>query len=368
MDRQVRRLGIAFVALFGVLFAQVAYVQVVAADEIANEPGNAARQIRAEYQVERGRILAADRRTVLAESLPNPDPNSPYAFVRPYPQGELYGQLTGYYSRIYGRSGLEQAMNPYLSGTAPEFTTQNLTDIILGRPKQGGTVITTLVPESAARRQAGARQLPGRGRRARPPERRHPRDVLEPGLRPEPITTGTDAQIEPRLEAVDERSRASARRARLPGPVPARVDVQDGHGERGARERLGAGEDLAEPAPSGPPRHRPHTSRTSATSYCTGGCERVTMEQAFVDSCNVPFAEIGMALEADKLAAQAQAYGFCQTDPTISLSCRTTRSRSSCRGRSATSRRRRTSTTTSRRSRARRSGSTTTSTTRCTSR
>ena len=37
--------------------------------------------------------------------------------------------------RIYGRTGLEQAMNPYLAGTAPEFTTQNLTDIILGRAR-----------------------------------------------------------------------------------------------------------------------------------------------------------------------------------------------------------------------------------------
>ena len=68
MDRQIRRLGIAFVALFAVLFAQVGYVQVVAADRIANEPGNAARQIRSEYQVERGKILAFDRRTVLAKS------------------------------------------------------------------------------------------------------------------------------------------------------------------------------------------------------------------------------------------------------------------------------------------------------------
>ena len=48
MDRQIRRLGIAFVALFAVLFAQVGYVQVVAADRIANQPANAARQIAAE--------------------------------------------------------------------------------------------------------------------------------------------------------------------------------------------------------------------------------------------------------------------------------------------------------------------------------
>jgi len=115
VDRQIRRLGFAFVGLFALLFAQVAYIQVFAADRIAGEPANAARQIRAEYSVERGQILAADERTVLAESVKNPDPNSVYRFLRNYPGRELYGQLTGYYSRRYGLSGLEDAMNPYRS-------------------------------------------------------------------------------------------------------------------------------------------------------------------------------------------------------------------------------------------------------------
>src|SRR5204862_82939 len=92
-------------------------------------------RIGGERQDSFGQLLAADERTVLAESIKNPDPNSVYRFLRKYPGRELYGQLTGYYSRIYGLSGLEDAMNPYLSGTAPEFTAQNLTDILLGRPK-----------------------------------------------------------------------------------------------------------------------------------------------------------------------------------------------------------------------------------------
>src|SRR4029077_13118053 len=146
MDRQIRRLGIAFVALFAVLFAQVAYVQVFAADRIANNDANAARKIRAQYSVQRGEILASDNLTVLARSVATPDAASPYRYLREYPQGELYGQLTGYYSRVYGLSGLEDAMDPYLAGTAPEFAAQTLTDLILGRPKQGGTVVTTLVP------------------------------------------------------------------------------------------------------------------------------------------------------------------------------------------------------------------------------
>ena len=39
------------------------------------------------------------------------------------------------------------------------------------------------------------------------------------------------------------------------------------------------------------------------------------MEQAFTSSCNVTFAEIGMALGADKMSSQAQAYGLCKIAP-----------------------------------------------------
>ena len=145
MDRQIRRLGVALVALFALLFGQVAYVQVFAAERIADSPGNATRQIRAEFEVERGQIIAADRTTVLARSV-EAGPNQVYRFRREYPEGELYGHLTGYYSRIFGRAGIEQAFNDYLAGTAPELAASNVTDLILGRPKKGASVYTTIRP------------------------------------------------------------------------------------------------------------------------------------------------------------------------------------------------------------------------------
>ena len=320
MDRQIRRLGIAFVALFVVLFAQVAYVQLVAADRIASEPGNATRQMRAEYQVERGSILAADRRTVLAESQPNPDTSSPYRFIRTYPQGELYGQLTGYYSRISGRSGLEDAMNPYLSGTASEFTTQNLTDILLGRPKQGGTVITTLVP----RVQRVARDALGSYQGAVVAIDPRNGDILamysNPGYDPQPLTTGTDSEIEAAWKQLtqdpDHPLVAHAfQDLYLPGSTFKTVTAS------------GALDNGWGPLKEWPnPHHLPLPGTTAhienfGDEYCNGGSKTVTMAKAFQDSCNVPFAEIGVALKADKLAAQADAYGFCRTEPTVSLAC-----------------------------------------------
>src|SRR3954466_2233174 len=314
MDRQIRRLGIAFVALFGLLFAQVAYVQVIAADRIANEPANAPRQIKAEYAVERGQILASNRTTVLALSRANADPSSPYRYLRDYPTGELWGQLTGYYSRIYGRTGLEQAMNPYLSGTAPEFATQNLTDIILGRPKRGGTVITTLVPrvQATARKALGSHQGavvavdPSNG------------DILamysNPGFDPNTLSSGSDQQIEKAWQSL------------ISDPEKPLVShaFQDLYLPGSTFKTITASAALENNWPPTKTWKNPHHLELPRTDthienfgdeLCAGGASEVTMEEAFAESCNVTFAEIGMALGADKMTAQAQAYGLCRIAP-----------------------------------------------------
>ena len=142
MDRQIRRLGVAFLVLFLLLFAQLNYLQVFAANRLANNPANQ-RLLLEEYDVKRGAILARDERTVLATSVPT---TGLLKYLRQYPQAGLYGQLTGYYSLVFGRSGLEAAYNDFLSGRASELLPQNLVDEILGRPKQGASIVTTLDP------------------------------------------------------------------------------------------------------------------------------------------------------------------------------------------------------------------------------
>jgi penicillin-binding protein A len=322
MDRQIRRLGIAFVALFAVLFAQVAYVQVVAADRIAAEPANAARQIAAEYAVERGQILASNRVTVLATSKPNPNPESPYRFIRSYPGKALWGQITGYYSTIYGRTGLEQAMNQYLSGTAPEFTTQNIADIILGRPKHGGTVITTLIPrvQFAAAKALGIHQ--GAVVALNPQNGDIYAMYSNPSFDPNPLSSGTPDEMRSawqQLTSDPDRPLVSHafQDLYLPGSsfktITASAALENGWGRQKSWKN---------------PHHLelPGTDahiENFGDEFCNGGSATVTMEQAFESSCNVPFAEIGMALGPDKLAAQAQAYGLCRTQPVegTSTSC-----------------------------------------------
>ena len=196
MDRRIRRLGIGLVALFGLLFAQLAHVQVFAADDIKGQAANARRQIIAEYKVERGPILtAAPSSTVMAQSLQNEDERSELLFRRLYPDGELYADLTGYYSRIYGRAGLEQAANPYLSGDAPELAISTFTDLILGRTKKGGAVVTTI----DANLQAAAAQALGDQPGAVVAVDPRTGDVLalyaNPSYDPNTLSNGTDQSI-----------------------------------------------------------------------------------------------------------------------------------------------------------------------------
>ena len=135
MNRRIRRLGVGLVALIGLLFLQVSYIQVFAAGRIAADPANARRQIIAEYKVERGQIITADG-TVIALSEPT-GANASLRYVRRYPEGPLFAGITGFYSQVYGRTELEQSMNTYLAGDAPELAVSTLADLVLGRPEEG---------------------------------------------------------------------------------------------------------------------------------------------------------------------------------------------------------------------------------------
>lgn len=104
MARRIRWLGLVMVACFVLLFLQLNNIQVVKAHQYANAPNNP-QVIAAKYSQTRGSIISADG-VVLAQSVPAPSGGT-YKYQREYPTGALFGQITGYFSYIYGVSGVE---------------------------------------------------------------------------------------------------------------------------------------------------------------------------------------------------------------------------------------------------------------------
>jgi peptidoglycan glycosyltransferase len=319
VDRRIRRLGIGLVLLFAVLFAQLAHVQVFAADDIKANPANARRQIIAEYKVERGAILTADGQ-VLAKSVANPDRHSELLYQRQYPGGALYGQLTGYYSRIYGRSALEYAMNPYLSGDAPELAISTFTDLILGRAKKGGTVKTTIRADVQQAALEAMHGQPGAVVAIEPRTGNILAMVANPSYDPNELSSGTDQDINDAWEDLNaDPEKPLVSRAKdelfLPGSAGKLITAS-------AALEHGYGPDSPWPNPRF--FDLPQTTNTLANfgnELCNGGSQTVTMAEAFQESCNVTFAEIGLKLGARKMSEQARAYGFCPTDPPEQVDC-----------------------------------------------
>lgn len=110
MNRRVRLAGLAACLLLVVVFAQLNYLQVFRASSLDKNPLNT-RAIVLKYEQPRGAIVSADGVT-LAQSVASHDQ---YKYQRVYPEGSLFGQITGYYSFIYGTDGLENEYDGVLS-------------------------------------------------------------------------------------------------------------------------------------------------------------------------------------------------------------------------------------------------------------
>jgi peptidoglycan glycosyltransferase len=318
MERRIRRLGIALVLLFAALFGQLAYVQVFAADDIASHPANFTRQLIAEYDVQRGSILTHDG-LVLAESVPAAE-GSRYRFDRRYPEGDLYGYVTGFYSRIFGRSGLEDSMNEYLSGESPELAISSFTDLFLGREKRGASIFISIDPEL----QEAARSALGSNEGAVAAIDPQSGEVLAlyatPGFDPNELASGTDPQIREawrRLNADPENPllAKSHQELYLPGSsfkiVTASAALRGGFGSQSSWPNP---QRLTLPLTN-------EQLENFGDVHCNGGSATITLAEALEESCNVTFAEVALSLGPERMAEQARAFGLCGTMPPERTTC-----------------------------------------------
>ncbi len=153
MNRQIRILAAGLLACFTLLFVQSNLLQV--GDRSCASPVGAvvgkttcrnnldsdslnSRAILRDFTRPRGAIVTADG-VVIAKSV---DSHDRYVYQRVYPKGDLYGQVTGYYSFVYGSSGLEREYNDELSGQTLGQQVESLSDLFSNKNTAGNVTIT----------------------------------------------------------------------------------------------------------------------------------------------------------------------------------------------------------------------------------
>ena len=141
MNQRIRRLTVALIALFGILFVQLSTWQVVKQKDLKNKPGNM-HALYSQFDKPRGIIVTADGK-VIAESTKIPvDSNSKFDYQRQYPYGDLYANITGYYSWGYGRTQLERVQNDVLAGKTTQQQLEATGDFFAGTDVTGSVNLT----------------------------------------------------------------------------------------------------------------------------------------------------------------------------------------------------------------------------------
>lgn len=311
MNARIRRAGLVITVLFAVLFAQAVNLQVFSAERLYENPANAYRQIAADYRVDRGSILASDGKTVLAVSKSTGDA---FKYLRRYPQGALYGNVTGFYSLVYGTTGIEHSYNSDLGARSDQLFAYNLWDQLLGKPKHGASVVTTIDPElqKIATRELGDR--PGAVVAMDPRTGDVLAMVTTPSFDPNELSSHDPKAIRSawtRLNNDKDKPMVSKANQELYPPgstfklITASAALENGYGLNSSWPNPAV---LALPQTA-------HTLSNFGGEHCYGGAAQLTLEQAFTVSCNVVFGEIGLKLGAQALVDQAEAYGFNQSIP-----------------------------------------------------
>ena len=115
MNRQITRVAVVGLVLLASLIVGTTYWQAWAASGLADRQDNAIQRV-AEFSVKRGKIFAADDRTILADNYTRKAGNQKLYF-RKYPQRGLAAHIVGYSTQVRSRAGLEASENDFLTGS-----------------------------------------------------------------------------------------------------------------------------------------------------------------------------------------------------------------------------------------------------------
>ncbi|WP_243228398.1 penicillin-binding protein 2 [Microbacterium sp. CIAB417] len=305
MTKELRRLSIVMLAMFLSLFIATSWIQVVEADALAQNANNR-RTLLDSYEIQRGSIIASG--TPIAYSTPTDDT---YAYQRVYADAEMWAPVTGYFNpALQSATGIEKTMNAELSGTGAGAFFAQVERIVSGQPQTGFSVELTLDAEVQRVAYEALDGLQGAVVAIEPSTGRVLALASTPGYDTNLLASHDVAAVNStydQLEAAADNplyNRAIAGRLNPPGST-FKVVV--------AAAAFETGQWTPQSTLPNPARYTlPGTSTQIANSgggTCGPGAT-VTIADAIRLSCNIPMAQLAVALGDDTIRETAEAFGF----------------------------------------------------------
>jgi peptidoglycan glycosyltransferase len=140
LNRALKRISVAVLVMFLLLLINTNYLQAFEAPSLASKPYNG-RALSESSQYERGDIVTSDGVTVAATK--TSAPGDFYKYQRYYTSGAVYAPITGY-NTLYGSTGIEQAEDQLLSGNGQQLAFRNFLDMITNKAQRGATIQLTI--------------------------------------------------------------------------------------------------------------------------------------------------------------------------------------------------------------------------------
>ena len=300
MNKPLRRIAIFCGLLVLALLIRSNWLQYVQADSLAADKNN--RRVAIErYATPRGDIIVDGKAITGSTASKGLD----YKYKRTWKNGEMWAPVTGYSSQIVGASQLENLEDGILTGNDDRLFFRNTLDMVTGKKKEGGSVVTTL--NAAAQKAA----FQGLGDKKGAVVALDPKTgaILALASTPsyDPSTfagiSNKDSQTFSKLEKDSDKPMLNrALRETYPPGSTFKVVTAAAALENG----IVSGIDEKTKTPD--PYQLPGTKTDLTNEH--GVCKNATLRYALMVSCNTVFAKMSDNVGNEKMIEQAEKFGF----------------------------------------------------------
>jgi peptidoglycan glycosyltransferase len=305
MTKELRRLSFVILAMFLSLFVATSWIQVVDADNLAQNPANTRTRLDS-YQIQRGSIIVDG--SAIAVSVPTDDR---YQYQRVYTDAAMWAPVTGYFNPVLqSATGIEQALNADLSGTGSNAFFAEIERILSGQPQQGLSVKLTMNAKAQRAAWDALQGLQGAVVAIEPATGRILAMASTPGFDTNTLASHDSSAVNAehdRLAADPTKplyNRAIAGNLNPPGST-FKVVV--------AAAALASGDWTLESTLPNPARYALPGSDNLVSNAWGGTCgdgPTATIAEALKRSCNIPMAELAVEVGDKAIRETAEKFGF----------------------------------------------------------